>query len=361
MRSFQRTHSESARQSTWAISVADALGLSDFSAALGRIALARCLLFAAALRVTLSAVARLVGGCGRETLRKGLLAGLPTEPRLVEDRFAAAFRAGLRRRDRRRAVPLAVDLHKRPYYGDHDRTPGVTGGKRERGTSWFYAYATAVVLRRGHRHTLALTAVEPKETFAAILRRLLAHVAASGVRVRYVLLDRSFYAAEVFDLLAARGLRFVVPVLRRAPTERFFRRGMRGWFEHTVRSRSGEHRVALRLAVMPHPDGRRRPLVFACSGGFSSVPRVLLRYRRRFGIESSYRQVGQALGQTTSRLRVYRLLLVGLSLLIRAWSVLGRVRLWTIRLQLILAFSRPLTNTTGSRTQTVPPHEPVTP
>jgi len=354
MRHPQSTRREDYGQPGWASWVADVLRLKDYSDGLGRIALARCLLLASVLKVAVSALAHRVTGCGRETVRNGLRACLPTDHRELEHHLAWGFRQPLGRRATRRSVPLAIDIHKRPYYGDRRRTPGVTGGPRDRGTSYFWSYATVVSLRRGHRHTLGLTTVEPKEKLVAVVERLLADVRASGVRVRYVLLDRGFYAAEVFDLLERHRLRFVVPVLRRPPTERFFRRGQRGWFAHTLESRRRECRAAIRVAVVPNPDGRKRPLVFACSGGFGSGPRVLLRYRRRFGIESSYRQLGECLAQTTSRDRVYRLLLVGVSLLIRAWSVLSRVRVWTIRVQLILT----LNNTTEPPESTQHPTPP---
>ena len=40
-------------------------------------------------------------------------------------------------------------------------------------------------------------------------------------------------------------------------------------------------------------------------------------YRRRFGIETSYRQMHECQGRTTTKDRTYRLLLVGLALLLR--------------------------------------------
>lgn len=355
MRRSQNTHLEDYGQPRWATWIADVLGLGDYSDGLCRTALARCLLLASALNAAVSAVARRVTGCGRETVRNGIRASLPTDPRVLERRLGAGLRRPLGRADRRRRVPLAIDIHKRPYYGDRHHAPGVTGGQRERGTSRFWSYATVVSLRHGHRHTLGITTVAPKEKLATVVERLLADVRASGVRVRYVLLDRGFYAAEVFELLQRHHLRFVVPVLRRRPTERFFHRGERGWFQHTVESRRRECRASVRVAVVPNPDGRKRPLVFACSDGFASGPRVLLRYRLRFGIESSYRQLGECLAQTTSRDRVYRLLLVGLSLLIREWSVLGQVRVLEIRLQLILTLATQTEPPTPTSTQTPTP------
>lgn len=361
MRHRHDTHPDDLRQPGWDTWIADGLGLSDYSDAVPRTALARCLLLAAALKATVSAVARRAASLGREIVRRGLAASRPADARELERRLAAAFRRALPRRFRGRRIPIAIDIHKRPYYGDHDQTPGVTGGKRDAGTSYFWSYATAVALTPGHRHTLGLTAVEPSESFSDIVDRLLAQVMWAGVEVRYVLLDRAFYAVAAVNALARRGLRFIIPMMRRgADTRVFFRRGCRGWFEHTLRSRDGTAEATVRVAVVPGPNGNR-PLVFACSGGFHALPGVALTYARRFGIESSYRQLGECLPMTTSRDLVYRLVLVGVSLLIRArWVEAGGVTLTAIRLALILEFTRPAIDTHDPATQTVPPHEPKT-
>jgi hypothetical protein len=352
MRHGHDTLLDQARQPVWAEWVADALGLTDFSESLLRTALARCLLLAATLGLAVSAVARRVSGFGRETVRKGINATLPEDPRDLERRIASGLRRSIPRRFKRRSVPIAIDVHRRPYYGQRDRTPGVTGGKAERGTHWFWSYATAVALAPKHRHTLAVTAAGPDDTPVILVERLLAQVGWSGVRVRYVLLDRAFYAVGVINALKRRGLRFIIPMMHRGrAASRFFRRTARGWFDHTIWSRWHEESASVRVAVVAGPDGRC-PLVFACSEGFFALPLVALRYWRRFGIESSYRQLGECLAQTTSHDQVYRLLLVGVSLLIRSWwiessgPILGELR-W----QLIVSLTPPMLGSTQTVAQ----------
>lgn len=341
MRHRHDTRPDDLRQPGWDTWIADALRLTDYSLGVPRTALARCLLVAAALRLAVSAVARRTAHVGRELVRKAIAAWLPPDTRQLEQRLAAGLRHALPRRLRQKRIPIAIDFHQRPYYGRRQETPGVVGGKAERGTRWFWSYATAVSLRRGHRHTLAVTSVEASDTFAAVVERLLAQVGWSGIRVRYVLLDRAFYAAGVVNALRRRNLRFVIPMVRRGKAaKRFFRRGCRGWFDHTFESRRrGEGKASVRVAVVPGPDGNR-PLVFACSEGFGALPEVALRYNRRFGIEASYRQLGECLAASTSRDAVYRLLLVGVSLLIRArWVESRGPTLGVIRWCLILEFT----------------------
>src|SRR5688572_14257731 len=94
MRHPHLTPPDFARQPPWTQWVADALGLTDYSEDLPRTALARCLLLAATLGLAVSALARRATGCGRETVRKGIGASLPEDPRDLERRIAA----GLHRR-----------------------------------------------------------------------------------------------------------------------------------------------------------------------------------------------------------------------------------------------------------------------
>jgi hypothetical protein len=347
-------------QPAWTNTLADALHLSD-SATLTRNDLARCLLLAASLNVALSAVARHAANVGRETLRKALAADLPNTTDELEARLAAALRRPLPRVLRRRPVPIAIDLHRRPFYGDRRTTPGVVAGKSDRSTGWFWTSATAVALVPGHRHTLGLTLVRPGESHAALVERLLAQVGWAGVRVDYVLLDREFYAAGVVNALSRRSLRFIIPVVRRGQAvKRFFRRGTSGWFDHRLRSRWHDQDASVRVAVVAGPDGRR-PLVFACSCGFDRVPLVAVRYWERFGIESSYRQLGECLARTTSADPVYRLLLVGVSLLIRAWWVeLPGVTLGQVRWCLVVTLSVTAPPAPAPSPQTSTPPQPTT-
>ena len=207
-------------------------------------------------------------------------------------------------------------------------------------------------------HCLSLKTVRPGG-LTDVLERLLQQLAWTGVSVRYVLLDRAFYAVGVVNALTRRGLRFIIPMVRRGhQAKAFFRRGRRGWFAHTFSSRRhAEGSATVRVGV----PGRGVPLVFACSHEFGFLPQVALRYNRRFGIETSYRQLGECLAVTTSRDVVYRLLLVGVSLLIRAWwGCAGTVTLNEVRWHLIVMLSITTNPTPAPATQTPTPQPHTT-
>lgn len=322
MRSSSRSRLGPLGPRAWTDTLADAFGLTDYSDRASRTTVARALIYAAVLARSLSAAAKNIVDIGRETLRLALAADLPQSLEVLEDRVIRGLHHALPRQLRRKAVPLAIDVHLRPYYGQHN-TPGLCGGPRKNGARWFFGYATAVTLLRGQRHTLALIALRRAESSVSIVNRILAQVGHCGIRIRYVLLDRGFYSSRVINALQRRKLRYIIPMVRRgkkiAP---FYRRSTTGWFEHTLRNRKCRADSAT-TRVASYADGYGRARVYVCSEGFHSLPRIVLNYQRRFGIEASYRQLSEALARTTSRDVRFRLLLVAVSILIRAWWLLG--------------------------------------
>jgi hypothetical protein len=300
------------------------------------------LLLAAALRASLSAVARRFRfGFSHETARRAAYANLPALGPLREG-LADALHAFGGRAWRRRRWDIAIDLHYRPFYGDRT-APGVVGGPKKQGTKHFYGYATAVLLHRGRRYTVGLTALEPGAKPHAVVAALLDQVAARGLRLRGVVLDSGFDSGEVLLLLQRRRLAYTVPLRRKGRGDN--RRNACFALPPGARlavdwvTEASRRRVRTRAVVgrRPRPDGR--PQVYAYGGwlpgrAVSAARRAAQAeraYRRRFGIETSYRQLNAGRAATTAKGVAYRLLLVGLALLLRqAWvyltGELGRAR-----------------------------------
>ena len=131
------------------------------------------LLLAAAARIT-----SLSDTCGRlrdapsdETARKALLATLPDFAEL-QRRLNAALAGHLPKTLRRHRQRLAIDLTLIPYHGQPFRDPAeVYRSQAKDGTSHFHAYATAYVVRKGQRYTVALTGVTKGESLWKIAER----------------------------------------------------------------------------------------------------------------------------------------------------------------------------------------------
>jgi putative transposase len=312
-------------------SVVSTFQLSDFGRSLSAALLGRLIVMAACVGTSLSGAARRTRRSpSGETVRKALLANLPEDlsemERRINDSLLRLTPKAFLRRPRR----LAIDLHQRPYYGERENVP-VRGGKKKKGTKWFWTWATAAVVEHGQRWTVAMTPVGPGDPLEDVLARLLEHVKMAAIAVKMALVDREFYAAKVIAVLQSRGIPFLMPAIRRGQlkgpngptgTRRFFQPGTTGFFQHTwtARGKSNGQQVTVRIACVPRraDDRRKGPLVFAFRGLSSGqLEWYREKYRRRFGIETSYRQLGEGLAQTTTKRIAWRMLLVAVALLLR--------------------------------------------
>jgi putative transposase len=263
-----------------------------------------------------------------------LLATLPPLAEL-QRRVNRALRGDLPRCLRRRRQPLAIDLHLVPYHGQplHDQGE-IYRSEARAGTTHFHAYATCYAIRKGLRFTLALTAVRRGEPLQGVIRRLLAQAAKAGVRPRYLLLDREFCNVAVVRALQAGRRAFLMPLpLRgrqldhpRGPSgSRAFAAWRRsGWSRYTLTDKHGRRAtvgVCVKCRNRRGERGKRgrQALVYAYGGGLvpGSYQWVQETYRKRFAIETTYRQLGQARIRTSTRDPLLRFLYVAVALLLR--------------------------------------------
>jgi hypothetical protein len=314
------------------------------------------LLFWAAARISsiAAACAALRDAPSDQAVRDALLATLPDRAAL-QRRLNRALAGGLPKVFYRQAQEVAFDLVLLPYYGqpEADATELYRGAEKA-GTKQFHAYATAYVIFQGCRCTLALRVVHHADPWEAIVRDLLRQVRQTGIKVRRLLLDRGFYSVAVIRYLQAARCPFIMPVIRRgrkpsAPqgasgTWQFTTWKRSGWARYTLEDRQ-RRRASVDIAVCRHRlpvqtrsgrrlRGRRLAVWLYAVWGMPRRPVAWVRetYRRRFGIESSYRQLNQARIRTSSRSPLLRLLFVGLALVLRNvwvwlhWEVLAHKR-----------------------------------
>ena len=315
-------------------------------------------LFAAAARISsLSDTCRLLRDVPDEhAVATALYATLP-EYNTLRRRVQAALHGHLPKALRRRPQVLALDLTLLPYSGADRRTnPHVVRSKAKKGTCSFYGYGTAYVVRNGQRSTLALTALTRGMTMADLIRELLKQARAAGVAVRYLVLDREFYSVEVIPYLQAARTPFLMPVVCHGRSaghplgpsgSNVFKQCKRsGWSEYTLTDAKKNKATVLVCIKCRNRRGERgrqgrEAWIYASWGlrprRFDWVKEV---YRRRFGIETSYRQMNRCrIRTTTSRFEV-RFVDVALALLLRhlgVWlhdAVLSRPRRGGVELHL---------------------------
>ena len=166
-----------------------------------------------------------------------------------------------------------------------------------------------------------------------MLKRLFRRLSALGVQTRMVLLDRGFWSVAVIRYLRRANKPFLMPAALRgrkpghadgpSGTRVFAMRKRSGWGRYTVKAADGQ---VARVSICVHCRnfagqwGRRgrQTLVYAFWGFEATNTRwVRETYRRRFAIETSYRQMQQGRARTSTRNPVVRLLLVGVALVLR--------------------------------------------
>jgi putative transposase len=292
-------------------------------------------LFAACARLcSLSAACwSLATAPSRETIRKAWLSWLPRRDELLR-RLNRALTVEVPRYLRKHPQQVAIDLVLVPYHGlPLDTELEIYRSQAKSGTSHFHAYATAYVNYRGQRFTLALTCVQQGEKLEEVLKRLLRRLASLGISARMVLLDRGFWGVGVIRYLQRARYPFLMPVVLRgrkedhprgpSGTRVFAMRKRGGWDEYTVTSANGQKaKVSIGIHCRNYNGqwGRhgRQTLVYAFWGIEPSSTRwVRETYRKRFAIETSYRQMHQARARTCTRNPEMRLLLVGVALVLR--------------------------------------------
>jgi putative transposase len=324
------------------------LGLCDHS----KKCTARVLLqvvFAAAARLTSLAAAcwHLKDAPSGETIRQALLATLP-EYAALQRGVNRALVGDLPKVLRRRKQRLAIDLHLRPYYGKpYQDVKEIYRSKAKDGTNNFHAYASAYVVCKGQRYTVALTPVERGEKMKDVVQRLLAQARRAGVRPCLLLLDRGFYGVEVIRYLQAARVPFLMPAVARGRLPKkgkpatgirafqIWKRG--GWSRHTLAS--GQKKATVSICVFcgnyrgAWKKHGRYAWVYAYWGIRPGSQRwVADTYRQRFGIETSYRQLNEARIKTCTRNPGVRFFLIALALLLRNvwvwlhWEILSSPR-----------------------------------
>lgn len=243
-----------------------------------------------------------------------------------------ALAAEIPARVKRRACEVAIDLHDRPYYGKASQADGWwVHGPAKDGTTRFYRVASAYVMMKNLRVTLAVRFVLPADDLVTVLDDLLNRLKMLGIRVARLFLDRGFDGMAVMDYLTRRKQPALIACTIRGRTggTRALCQGRRSYRTRYTFHGEGHRAFTAELAVCrvfttakrTGRQPRKADWMIFILIQLDWTPRQARRqYRRRFGIESSYRCAGQVRGWTTSPNPAYRFLLIGLSfVLLNVW------------------------------------------
>lgn len=283
------------------------------------------LLKAAAEGSSLEAVcADSCGGVASNTLREQLNAGLDVSHlRQQEVEMNQALASAIPSGMPRGGLELAIDLHDEPFYG---KTPELLTytrrAKAHDGTTHFFRIASAYVIWREVRLTLALTYVLPEDDLPGVVQRLLQRLRHLSFQAMVLYLDKGFCSGELIRYLQRTQQAAVLacPIRGKQGGLRALCQG-RGSFSTDYTFTDGTTaRLTLVDTRVPNPKTRRKQrkwLAFVLVHLDWTPRQVYRKYHRRFGIEASYRLLRQVKVLTNSRNPALRFFFLGLGLLLQ--------------------------------------------
>lgn len=231
----------------------------------------------------------------------------------------------------RSRLPGAIDITEIPYHGQHEEDEEmVRRGRAKSGTTHFHCFATLYVVKKNKRYTLAITLMRRSDKALAVLQRLLARGQTLSLRLKRLYLDRGFDNNGVIAYLKQQPFPTIIPLVIRGKTggTRALLVGRKSYHtSYTRKSVTYDQETFPVHVVCIYSKGRyrRRGLyrfAYVVIGQVKMQPRqVADEYRRRFGIETSYRMMNTVRARTTSKSVQLRLFFVTLAfLLLNLWS-----------------------------------------
>jgi putative transposase len=227
-------------------------------------------------------------------------------------------------------LKLAIDLNLIPYYGNPtpEEMPYIYRSQAKSGTCSFYAYATLYVIKKDKRLTLAIRGIRNRDTNVAIITYLLASISSLKIEIKTLYLDRGFFSIAVIRWLKALRIPFIMPAIKTGKTGgiKQFLQGRKSYKTTYTMQKNKENLVTFDLwIVCKYKKGKRKKhgveyFVYVVYQPEISLDYIHTDYRRRFGIESSYRIKNICRIKTTNKKPVIRLLFIGISfLLVNIW------------------------------------------
>lgn len=196
---------------------------------------------------------------------------------------------------------LAIDIHDWLFYGDED-TEMVANTNPDQGTDLAYKFVTACVVSEGLRFTVAVKPIGEDDELATAVEEVLKQ-AREWVELRLVFLDSGFYQVDVVQTLKEANARFVM----RAPRFPSLAKDdpivqVEAGYEMGGSRPPYETATVTRFTV-PHiemPDEKQTYFITNLEVVEGTAKGLAASYRRRWGIETSYRVIGDFLAKSRS-------------------------------------------------------------
>jgi hypothetical protein len=229
---------------------------------------------------------------------------------------------------------VAFDFTEIPYHGQaQNDEEEIRRSKAKSGTTHFHVYASAYLITRHKRVTVAVAYWQAGQSVKNVFDRLMARLQALSIRVKRLLLDRQFCNVAIVRSLQAQPFQTILPVPARSQRlKTMLDTAKKSYQTNYTMCSPQDGSVTMPLYVAgsylkgrygKHGHEFQLYTVLGCpwQGTFTGLKR---KYRSRFGIESSYRQMNRVRIRTTSKDPAIRFLFLTIAfLLLNLWRTLN--------------------------------------
>lgn len=226
-------------------------------------------------------------------------------------------------------VYVAIDFNNVETWSVKDVFVHKRLGKKEKGSSRVYRYASIALVCRGFRYTLAIVPCKNTDPSWDVVRRLLL-LAKQVVHVDCVLLDREFYDTEVYQMIMDMDMEYIGHVRKSKALKRaYFQSLLEG--ERTASYKmnyANPKRLEIEVYFKEGEEDDYYDFMVVTSNkpvAPFEIDLLFEAYETRWNIENTYCEAKQFKARTNTTQHAYRLILYSLSHLLANLLVIMRL------------------------------------
>jgi len=227
-----------------------------------------------------------------------------------------------------KCLEFAMDITFIPYHGKPKKDDAeIVRSKAKDGTTHFHAYATLYAIVLGKRFTLALKYIKKGTSNLEIVSYFMDVIKSLGITIKKLYLDKAFCEVEVINYLKQKSTDAIIALPLKGKAIKANLKGRKSKIIiYTMKSPKTKATATFNLALVCKYSKKKynrrgaKYFAYALIGTILKPRKVFEEYRKRFGIETSYRIMNRSRARTSSRSPELRLLYVAISLIIQnAW------------------------------------------
>ncbi|MEA1877871.1 MAG: transposase [Bacteroidota bacterium] len=221
-------------------------------------------------------------------------------------------------------IRFAIDETDDPYYGTItlQNKDYVVGSDRKKSTSHFYRYHSLYLILGDWKITLYVIPVKKKSSKLEHIKQMIGIIDEFGFSIEVLLLDRGYYSKEIFRYLMKKEIPHIMPVKNHSAEMKRLLIGRRSRFDKYTMTPDTDP-LQLDLAInVTYLMGKRgkngvKNIGYFYYGLDWKPNKIASVYKKRFGIEASYRMRNIVRIKTSSRNPIVRYYFALVSMLLK--------------------------------------------